>query len=443
MAEATKVSPVEEMDKPQSDGAPASPIEQFSSLDSQHKHISVNTTQPMEGITYASLSPTTTANSSPVSPQNNNSNTASDRRLSTDTSEKEAGMGNTDIIHQQDAPQTDLLVSQLQAQLHQQRHILNQLEVERSQYRHDTISLEDRIRQMNTTIQQRAASQQQLETNYRQHLESLRATPDDLTTISQKLKDLKKKIRDLADELIKQADPVVATHALRTFWLNLHDCINNMGDPLPLHRLRMLTEKFMMDVLVQNMNLNVFPGLTILDHYNDMAFWLERYDTYGFATRLRQEIALVMCKENNSLIQQKLQDASYSNWKFLYGGLVKAYPFIYQHDKQERVAQKQYAHKIQGLVELAMVLGFAMKGQEVDVAAAETRERVQAFDPDLMVDEDGQTSGIVDFCICPPFVVYGETIYTLEKGRVLCSTGHPGAHHADSSTITTSAPIST
>ncbi|KAI8093898.1 uncharacterized protein BX664DRAFT_279085 [Halteromyces radiatus] len=316
------------------------------------------------------------------------------------------------------------LVAQLRSQLYQRRHVLDNLEVERSQYKIDSQSMQERLEQMKVKIQQRSEAQQQLETNYREHLQSMRATMDDLDSISSKLKQLKKLIRELADELLEQADPVTATRALRTFWLNLHDCIESMGSPLPLHRMRMLTEKFMMDVLVQNMNLNVFPGLTSLsDDYNDMAFWFEKYDP-AFSTRLRQEIALVMVKKNKTSgneIHKRLHEAVQANWKFLYGGLIKAYPFVYQHDKHEPDTRKHYGAKVQVLVEHSMALGFAMKGQEVDVAAAETRERVQLFDEALMVDEDGQTSGVVDFCVCPPFVVYGSKVYTLEKGRVLCS----------------------
>ncbi|ORZ05061.1 hypothetical protein BCR42DRAFT_443915 [Absidia repens] len=320
------------------------------------------------------------------------------------------------------APKVHPMVAQLKAQLYQQRHILNNLEVERSQYKIDIQSLNDRLGQMKTKIQQRSEARQQLETNYREHLQSMRATSDDLESISLKLKQLKAKIRTLADELLEQVDPVTATNALRTFWLNLSDCIEGMGSPLPLHRVRLLTEKFMMDVLVQNMNLNVFPGLSVTDHYNDLSFWLEKYDT-SFSTRLRQEMALVLVKKNTTGndIHKKLHEAVQANWKFLYGGLIKAYPFMYHFDKHESDTRKHYGAKVQVLVEHAMALGIAMKGQEVDVAAAETRERAQHFDGALMIDEDGQSSGIVDFCICPPFVVYGPEVYTLEKGRVLCS----------------------
>lgn len=366
----------------------------------KHQDTAHNCPDSMEDVTYVSLgSPSNSPCSSPQS-------SGSLKRLL-------AQIGTA----QEPPKAVDTKVANLKAQLSRQYQVLEQLEVDRSQCRLDIQSLNARLDQMHSKITQRSEAQRQLEANYHEHLKSIRATPDDLTTIAHKLQDLKKKIRELAEDLVAQADPVEATSALRTFWLNLHDCIQRLGNPLPRHRLCMLTEKFMMDVLVQNMNLNVFPGLAVLAPYNDIALWLERQDdTTTFATRLRQEIALVMTTTTDTADHQA---AVHANWTFLYGGLSKAYPFIYHFDTQHR--NRQYAHKVQELVEQAMALGFAMKGQEVDVAAAETLEQVQVFDDTLMVDEDGQTDGIVDFCIYPPFVVYGSPAVTLEKGRVLCS----------------------
>ncbi|CAO3610881.1 unnamed protein product [Cunninghamella echinulata] len=318
-------------------------------------------------------------------------------------------------------PQVHPLVAQLKQQIYQQRHVLDNLEVERSQCKIDIQSLQERINQTKIKSQQRIEAQKQLETNYHEHLQSMRATPDDLKSIKLKLKQLKSKIRELADELLEQADPVVATQALRIFWLNLRDCIESMGDPLPLHRVRMLTEKFIMDVLVENMNLNLFPGLSQMDAYNELATWFEKYDT-DFSIRLRQEMTLVIVKKNirGSDISKEISAANQHKWRFLYSGLVRAYPFIYQFDKQEPNLSQHFGAKVHNLVELSMDLGFAIKGQEVDIAAAETKEKVQLFDPLYMIDEDGQTSGTVEFCICPPFVVYGTNHIVLERGRVLC-----------------------
>ncbi|KAI8366783.1 uncharacterized protein BYT42DRAFT_143145 [Radiomyces spectabilis] len=319
-------------------------------------------------------------------------------------------------------PQVHPAVTKLKAQLALQRRHLEGLEIERQQYKAESKALEDRLQKTKEKMQQREQARIQLEKNYNDHLRSMRATNDDLDSIADKLRQLKQQIANLADELMDRLDPVVATQALQTFWLNLQDPIQEMGSPLPLPRIRMLTEKFIMDVLVQNMNLNVFPGLQVADEYNQLQYFFEKHDP-AFSIRLRQEIALVVVAKNirGNDVHQSLYQAVQNNWKFLYGGLIKAYPSIYQYDKAETDVRKQYGAKVQMLVEHSMALGFAMKGQEVDIAAADTRERVQPFNPELMIDQDNRNSGIVQFCICPPFVVYGSQIRALEKGRVLCS----------------------
>ncbi|KAF7726479.1 hypothetical protein EC973_008714 [Apophysomyces ossiformis] len=313
-------------------------------------------------------------------------------------------------------------VAALKAELSRQRQVLEQMEREKEQYQNDSQMLQDRIARINEKTNQRTEDIKSLQQNYDNHLRSMRATDDDLQSIAEKLRTLKQLIRELANELQGHVDPVVATRALSTFWLNLHDQIKRMCEPnLPPHRIRMLTEKFIMDVLVQNLNLNVFPGLEITEPYNQLQSFLETHNP-SFAIRLRQELALVVAEKNakGSDIDQALHNAVQNNWKYLYGGLTKAYPFIYQHDKAEPDVRKHYGAKVQVLVEQAVALGFAIKGQEVDITASDIREGIQRFDPDIMVDEDGLSSGIIEFCICPPFVVITPPYRPLEKGRVLC-----------------------
>ncbi|KAG0175500.1 hypothetical protein DFQ28_000077 [Apophysomyces sp. BC1034] len=310
----------------------------------------------------------------------------------------------------------------LKAELSRQRQLLGQIEREREQHQKDSRMLQDRIAKTNEKKEQRMEDIKALQQKYDNHLRSMRATDDDLQSIAEKLRTLKQLIRELANELQGHADPVVATRALGTFWLNLHEQIKRMCEPnLPLNRIRMLTEKFIMDVLVQNLNLNVFPGLDITEPYNQLQAFLEIHNP-PFSIRLRQELALVVAEKNakDSDIDRALHNAVQSNWKYLYGGLTKAYPFIYQHDKAEPDVRKHFGAKVQVLVEQAVALGFAIKGQEVDITASDIREGVQKFDPDMMVDEDGQSSGTIEFCICPPFVVITPPYRPLEKGRVLC-----------------------
>ncbi|KAL0081546.1 hypothetical protein J3Q64DRAFT_1731583 [Phycomyces blakesleeanus] len=318
-------------------------------------------------------------------------------------------------------------VSALKARLEKQRFVLEKLELEKHQYEQDNIHLNDQLSQLNRKSDQRDTDMGQLKVNYDIHLCSMRATEDDLDTIAAKVRLLKESISQLAGELMEHADPVIATNALYTFWLNLSTSIDELKEgpdqTLPLHRMRMLTEKFIMDVLIQNLNVSFFPGLSTAatSAYNELCTFFRQHDR-EFATRLRQELALVVVKNKGQkeTIDKELHDILQSNWKYLYGGLSKAYPFLYQHDKIEPDVRKHYGAKIQKLVEQAVTLGCAIKGQEIVITGADVREGTQIFDSNFMVDEDGQTSGVVAFCICPPFVVLCEPYRCLEAGKVLC-----------------------
>lgn len=313
----------------------------------------------------------------------------------------------------------------LQAQLARQKQILQELEAENERYQHDNKILTDKLNKLREKKDQRQQDMLQLQSSYEEHIKALRATDDDLESICKRIRQLRENIGILAGMLVEKADAEVATRALGTFWLNLNETISEMGCPLSTPRLKMLTEKFMMDVLVQTLNLNAFPGVEVVEDYNRLQCWLEDQNACSrFPIRLRQEMALVVAKndmDKDSSVYRSRHAALQNSWKYLYSGLVKAYPFVYQHDKAEPDIQKHYGAKVQILVDQTISLGLAIKGQEVDITAAAVAEGEQLFDPELMVDEDGQTSGIVQLCVCPPFVAGDfSTIKILEKGRVLC-----------------------
>ncbi|KAI7873005.1 hypothetical protein BDF14DRAFT_1716423, partial [Spinellus fusiger] len=304
--------------------------------------------------------------------------------------------------------------------------VLENLELEKLQYQQESQELTEHIRKLQLKRDQRDTDMSQLKMNYDKHLCSMRATSDDVDSIATKLRLLKENIVHLTNELVTYADPVIATQALCTFWLNLADSIHALKGPdrlLPPHRIHMLTEKFIMDVLVQNLNSNVFPGLSheATEAYQELCTFFELHDK-AFSIRLRQELALVVVekKGQNNTIDKALHDTLQSNWKYLYGGLSKAFPFLYQHDKSEPDVRKHYGAKIQKLVEQTVSLGCAIKGQEIAITGTDVREGEQAFDGELMVDVDHQTSGVVVFCICPPFVTLSDPYGCLEMGKVLC-----------------------
>ncbi|GAN06294.1 hypothetical protein MAM1_0118d05774 [Mucor ambiguus] len=309
----------------------------------------------------------------------------------------------------------------LLVELKQKKEMIRRMDEELYYLRHINHDLSEKERIIQERMMMRQKDQKQLLDNYNEHIRARRATQDDPSTIHKKLQELKGMIKTLSVALAQQCECNTATKAVIGFWVNLHEAIQKMGDPLPVNRIEMLTEKFLMDVLVQNMNYNAFTGLKISQPYTQLQMWFDRYEP-SFCTRLRQEMAKVVVSGNvpDSDIQQEIQKLNKRMYNSLYSSLLKAYPFIEQHDLQEKDTSKQYSVMLRAMVDQASAIGYAMRGQEVEIAAAAVGEGSEPFDPKTMVDEDGQTSGIIGLCISPPIMVYSNRVDVLEKARVLC-----------------------
>ncbi|KAL9559158.1 hypothetical protein MBANPS3_000562 [Mucor bainieri] len=340
-------------------------------------------------------------------------------------------------------PHTEKLLVELK----QKKELIRRMDEELYYLRHINHDLSEKERIIQERMTMRQKDQRQLLDNYNEHIRARRATQDDPHTIHKKLQELKGMIKTLSVALAQQCECNTATKAVIGFWVNLHEAIQKMGDPLPVNRIEMLTEKFLMDVLVQNMNYNAFTGLKISQPYTQLQMWFDRYEP-SFCTRLRQEMAKVVVSGNvpDSDIQQEIQKLNKRMYNSLYSSLLKAYPFIEQHDLKEKDTTKQYSVMLRAMVDQASAIGYAMRGQEVEIAAAAVGEGSEPFDPKTMVDEDGQTAGIISLCISPPIMVYSNRVDVLEKARVLClptTTTAPAPATTTTTTTTTATPTPT
>lgn len=313
-------------------------------------------------------------------------------------------------------------LSKMALEIKQKKEMFHHLDQELSYLRHVNTDLAEKTRVSQERMIMRQKDQQQLLDNYSEHIRSRRATNDDALTIQRSLQDLKASIKTLSVALAHDCDPKTATEAISGFWINLKEAIPKLGDPLPKPRIQMLTEKFLMDVLVQNMSYNMFTGLKISQPYSQLQMWFQHYDP-AFCTRLRQEMAKIVVTGNvpGSDIQQEIQKFNKRMYNSLYTSLLKAYPSIEMHDQEEKDTKKHYTAALKNLVDHASQIGYAIRGQEVEIAAGAVVEGTGLLEPSIMVDEDGQEAGLIQFCVCPPFIMYGARTEVLEKARVLCS----------------------
>ncbi|KAI7902525.1 uncharacterized protein BX663DRAFT_435699 [Cokeromyces recurvatus] len=311
----------------------------------------------------------------------------------------------------------------IQQLIQQQRNVLKELDAQKALYSSDVNTLTEQLNNIKEKIKQRTTDMDILQKNYQLHLKSVRSSDDDPQSIAQKLLYLRQQIQLLAAELLPYAEPYKTGENLSILWLNLGPFIDRLGKPLSAERTQMLTEKFMMDVLVQNLNIHIFPGLSCNSEFLELQQWFEHHDPSSFfPTRLRQELSMLVVQNNKEQghgdIQATWKKSADRNWHHLYRGLQKAYPSFFTEEEKKT---NTFSKKLRKLVEYTMNLGSAIKGQEICITAVDVREGVQPFDEQLMEDVDGQTSGIITFCICPPFVVkVSNRFEPLVKGRVLC-----------------------
>ncbi|KAI8337275.1 hypothetical protein BC941DRAFT_427224 [Chlamydoabsidia padenii] len=375
-------------------------------------------------------------------------------------------------------------IPELRQEVEQKQRILQRLEEEKRQQEEDNQRREQDLQRLQQRTQDRIIATTQLQTQYDTHLASLRATSDDLASVRNKVIQIQQNITDLADRLLPHASTDTTSVALASFWLNLRQVIEPMC-PLSPTTMRHLTEKFIMDVLVQNFNLSEIAGCTCSDDYAQLALWFLDHDTDDkrllspsshsitsssssssicssaatlglsdamiFSIRLRQQVAstVVAAQQHDETVKQELQQVVQGHWKYLYGGLAKAYPYIYHHDTTlETDVRKHFGAQIQGLVEQAVALGFAIKGLEMDITAADVQEGTQQLDLALMDDLLGNKSGIIQFCISPPFRIFNQHD-PLVKGKVLCASTTTNTKHttttntANTTTTTTNTTFNT
>ncbi|KAI8384002.1 hypothetical protein BD560DRAFT_364098, partial [Blakeslea trispora] len=316
----------------------------------------------------------------------------------------------------------------IQQLIQQQRHLLEELDTQKSQFQSKISQLTEQCAKQQDKVKQRQNDMTVLENNYQAHLKSVRSSDDDIESIGQKILALLDQIRQLASQLVPHADPILTTEKLSTLWLNLGSSIERLGKPLSAPRLQMLVEKFMMDVLVQNMNTNFFPGLTCNEAFVELQQWFEEYNVHLFSTRLRQELSMIIVQQKGNMgsdVQLSWQQAVDRHWSHLYRGLQKAFPSFLAKKPADTPSANEYSQQLRKLVEDAVMLGSAIKGQEVTITAVDVREGSQPLDSSLMDDIDGQFSGTIAFCISPPFIVNtGDQYKTLVKGKVLCFPSH-------------------
>ncbi|RUO97195.1 hypothetical protein BC936DRAFT_140832 [Jimgerdemannia flammicorona] len=275
-------------------------------------------------------------------------------------------------------------------------------------------------------LQQREADYAKIESNFLEYMKIIRPTDDDLSTIRDKFKTLKYNINRLLMSLNKKADRQAATDLLAASWDNLQDSVRSLGTPLDHFYINMLMEKLIMDTLVKYVfNVTLYVGLPVNSAYADVKQWMDARNPQ-WSLRLRQQLCSLVANPKDAEIQESVQTEKARIVSLIYGHLVTAYPFIREKDKADAAAivggkEKGYYAKVEEIVDKAVYLSLAIRGQDVEIMTIHVREGDEQFDPDRMtLEQKSKPGGVVRFCICPPFQGGDGEHGFLEKGKVFC-----------------------
>ncbi|RUS12869.1 hypothetical protein BC937DRAFT_86837 [Endogone sp. FLAS-F59071] len=286
--------------------------------------------------------------------------------------------------------------------------------------------LHQKLNVVTSKLQQREADYAKIESNFLEYMKIIRPTDDDLSTIRDRFKTLKYTINRLLLSLNKKADRNAATELLSASWDNLQDSVRSLGVPLDHFYINMLMEKLIMDTLVKYVfNVTLYVGLPVNKAYAEVKRWMDERNPQ-WSLRLRQQLCSLVANPKDIETQEAIQVEKSRIVELIYCHLVTSYPFIREKDKADAAStasgrEKGYYAKVEEIVDKAVYLSLAIRGQDVEIMTIHVREGDESFDPERMtLEQKSKASGVVKFCICPPFQGGDGEHGFLEKGKVFC-----------------------
>ncbi|KAI9475709.1 MAG: hypothetical protein EXX96DRAFT_574342 [Benjaminiella poitrasii] len=310
----------------------------------------------------------------------------------------------------------------LQLELEQLNELIAQRTAEVQNEKRNKERLQAELLEAQRIFKEREAEYSAIEHSFFEHTRAIRATDDDLSTIRDSFKLLKYSIARLIMTLNKKADKAKAAEKFCQTWPDL-PIVDPTTHELEPSLVNLLSEKLVHEHLVKNVfNAPIYPGLKVNDAYFALYNWLHQHNSQ-FLVRLRQQMAAVVAKSKaDSEIQLAAQKEKQLIAKRIYDDLADIYhPFLRENDAVVD-EEKRYYTKICEIVDKALKLSIAIRGQEVEITTVPIEEgSKQSFEEETMTEVKGRTNGLVRFCICPTFMGGDREHGFLEKGKVVIS----------------------
>jgi predicted nucleic acid-binding Zn-ribbon protein len=310
----------------------------------------------------------------------------------------------------------------LQLELDKLNELIAQRTAEVQNEKRNKERLQNELSEAQRVFKEREVEYSAIEHSFFEHTRAIRATDDDLSTIRDSFKLLKYSIARLIMTLNKKADKAKAAEKFCQAWPNL-SILDPTTNELEPSFINPLAEKLVHDHLVKLVfSCPIYPGLKVNEAYSALNTWLQQHQSQ-FSIRLRQQMAAVVAKSKpDSEIQQAAQKEKQNIAKKIYDDLADIYhPFLRENDAAVE-EEKRYYSKICDIVDKALKLTIAIRGQEVEITTVAIEEgSKQPFEEETMTEVKGRTSGLVRFCICPTFMGGDREHGFLEKGKVVIS----------------------
>jgi hypothetical protein len=227
---------------------------------------------------------------------------------------------------------------------------------------------------------------------------------DDLSTITIQIRQLISGISELTSSLA--SDIIMQGDILDVWWPNKE---YNALLPLDTHKILLLTEKKIMETLLQDIfYTSIHPGVSLNQPFQQIHHWVDKRNS-SWASRMKQQITCFIVKQSNEEQKDILaaKQAIIANILFSLSQIFLV----------EEVEDKK--NQVEVLVEKAVRLDLAMKccQEEIPIDILPIKEKSDRFDENFMITESGVDRVLV--VISPPFVASSSIV--IVPAKVYCS----------------------
>ncbi|KAL1919343.1 uncharacterized protein VTP21DRAFT_2036 [Calcarisporiella thermophila] len=286
-----------------------------------------------------------------------------------------------------------------------QYHIETKKKVEET-FKREYTNLTEKIKAAEQKLARREQDYIKMESNYLEDKKALQATEDDFASLHDQFRRLKYGISQLLLSATPKCNRQAAYGFLSTKFKDMK-IFSSSGNSIDGSTIALLMEKYIVEYIIREFLSNpLLAGLSIGTSYNELFSWLKERKPH-WATRLRQQMTVTAVRDPES--QQHLFDAAKRATDHLSAVFKHVYPSWIDPN-----------NKLADIVNTARQLSIAIRSQDIEIQPMVISEGKQIYDPETMeLDSNSRKqTGIVVYCIFPPFFGSDNHSRFLEKGRV-------------------------